>query len=82
MYFANLTINGPVKYRNVVGSIGVLGAIDNHMLIGMAKCTACDENGLAMFVLTVRGKELPGLWVIIDREFRPVQRERPQSPSW
>ena len=72
MYYANLTINGPVKYRNVVGPIGVLGAIDNHSLIGMARCTTWDDNGLAVFVLTVHGEELPGRWVIIDRQFHQL----------
>jgi hypothetical protein len=72
MYYANLSVNGPVKYRRVIGSIGVLAEPDNHMLIGMVKCTTMDENGLAVFVLKVRGKELPGRWVIIDRQFKPA----------
>ena len=71
-YYANLSVNGPVKYRRVIGSIAVLEAPNNHSPIGMAKCTTWDENGLAVFVLTVHGKELPGRWVIIDREFKPA----------
>jgi hypothetical protein len=73
VYYANLTVNGPVEYRRVIGSIAVLEAPDNHSSIGVAKCTTCDDNGLAVFVLTVRGHELPGRWVIIDREFRAAQ---------
>jgi hypothetical protein len=73
MYYANLSVNGPVTYRRVIGSIAVLEAPDNHLLVGKASCQGWDENGLAVFVLTVRGNALPGFWVIIDREFRPVQ---------
>jgi hypothetical protein len=35
-YFANININGAVKYRDVPGSIGILEAPDNFMSIGMA----------------------------------------------
>jgi hypothetical protein len=28
---------------------------------------------VALWKLTVRDVELPGLWVVIDREFRPAQ---------
>jgi hypothetical protein len=40
------------------------------MPIGMANCRTHDESGLAVFKLTVRGKKVPGLWIIVDREFR------------
>jgi hypothetical protein len=30
------------------------------------------ENSLAVWSLTIGGQPIPGRWVIIDREFRPV----------
>jgi hypothetical protein len=72
-YFANIgNAKGSVKYRDVIGAIGVLESRDNHMPIGMAFCKTWDENGLAVWVLTIGGREIPGRWVIIDREFKPI----------
>jgi hypothetical protein len=75
MYFTNVgPVKGPVKYRALpTSSIGVLEALDNHMPIGEASCRTWNEQGLAVWTLRVHGKELPGRWVIIDREFRPAQ---------
>jgi hypothetical protein len=71
LYFANVgPKTGPVKYRDLpTGSIGVLESRDNHMPIGQAMCRTWDEQGRGVWVLTIRGHELPGRWVIIDREF-------------
>jgi hypothetical protein len=72
-YFANDgSTKGPVRYRDVIGAAGVLEAPDNHMPIGMATCKTWNENGLAVWVLTIGGHEIPGRWVIIDREFKPL----------
>jgi hypothetical protein len=37
MYHTDHFGKGPVKYRDVIGSIGVLESPDNHMPIGIAK---------------------------------------------
>jgi hypothetical protein len=71
MYYTNAFRKGPVKYRDVVGSIGVLEAPDNHMPIGIANCLTHDENGIAIWELTVTGDKLSGRWIIVDGEFRP-----------
>jgi hypothetical protein len=62
MYFAKLSIKGPVKYRDadVAGSIGVLEAPDNPMPISMASCKTWDERGLAVWELTIGGQQLEG----------------------
>jgi hypothetical protein len=39
------------------------------MPIGEATCRAWDENGLAVWTLRIGKKEIPGRWVIRDREF-------------
>ena len=71
-YFANIKQRGPMKYRDVPGSIGVLESMDNPMPIGQANCMTWDENGLAVWELSIAGQPIEGRWVIIDREFRPV----------
>jgi hypothetical protein len=73
VYYANVgPVKGPVKYRSVPSSIGVLEAPDNHMPIGQAMCLAWDAQGLAVWELIVGGQPLEGRWVIIDREFKPA----------
>jgi hypothetical protein len=74
MYYVNVgPVKGPVLHRSVPSAIGVLESPDNHMPIGMAMCRTWNENGLAVWTLTVHGNELPGRWVTIDREFIQVQ---------
>jgi hypothetical protein len=73
MYYSDHFGKGPVKYRDVIGSIGVLESPDNHMPIGIAFCRTWDENGLAVWELTVREEKLAGQWIIVDGEFRRVE---------
>jgi hypothetical protein len=75
-YHANIIPRGPIRYRDVPGSIGVLEAPDQFMPIGQAHCKTWDENGLGVWVLTIGGQVIPGRWVIIDREFRPATEHR------
>jgi hypothetical protein len=49
MYYTDHFSKGPVRYPNVIGSIGVLESSDNHMPIGVANCRTWDENGLAIW---------------------------------
>ncbi len=73
MYYAHVSEKGPVKYGQVPGSIGVLEAPDKPMPIGEAHCLTWDEKGLAVWTLRIGKEEIPGRWVIVDREFRPVE---------
>ena len=73
-YFAHISAAGPVRYRQVPGAIGVLDDPKNSMPIGMAMCKGWDRDGLAVWRLTVRGADVPGRWIIVDREFQPVER--------
>jgi hypothetical protein len=72
-YFAHVNVAGPVRYGQLPGSIGVLDSPDRPMPIGMANCTGWDPAGLAVWRLTVDGDDVPGRWVIVDCEFRPVE---------
>jgi hypothetical protein len=71
-YFARIKQTGALNYRDVLGSIGVLDSLDNRVPVGEAHWKTWDENGLAVWVLRVRGHPIEGRWVIVDREFTPV----------
>ncbi|MGO9597322.1 MAG: hypothetical protein ACLP7Q_04810 [Isosphaeraceae bacterium] len=51
----------------------VLEALDKPMPIGEAHCSTWNKNGLAVWTLRIGKQEIPGRWVIVDREFRPMQ---------
>ncbi len=72
-YFAHISHKGKIKYGEVPGSIGVLEGPDKPMPIGEALCRTWDENGLAVWTLRIGKEEIPGRWVIVDREFRLMQ---------
>jgi len=72
-YFAHISQKGPVRYGDVPGSIGVLEAPAKPMPIGEAHCLTWDEKGLAVWTLRIGKEEIPGRWVIVDREFKPVE---------
>jgi hypothetical protein len=63
---------GQVKYGDVPSAIGVLEALDRFMPIGEATCRTWDENGLGVWTLPIGKEEIPGRWVIVDREFKPA----------
>ncbi len=69
-YFAHISAAGPIRYGQVPGSIGVLEALDKFMPIGEASCRTHDENGLAVWTLRISKEEIPGRWIIVDREFK------------
>lgn len=68
-----------MRYGQVPGSTGVLEALDRFMPIGEASCRTHDGNRLAVWTLRIGKAEIPGRWVIIDREFRAAECENPQS---
>ena len=73
-YFTNAgPTRGPLRYGSAPGAIGVLEALDKPMPIGMALSVGWDDQRRAVWTLSVHGADLPGRWVVVDREFRPVQ---------
>jgi hypothetical protein len=69
MYFAHIALSGIVKYGELPGSIVVHKEPDKPTPIGVASCRGRDGRGVAWWVLTVHGNELPWLWVISDKIF-------------
>jgi hypothetical protein len=43
------------------------------MPIGEAHCLTWNEKVLAVWTLRIGKQEIPGRWVIVDREFMPAQ---------
>ena len=73
-YFANTgPARGPYLWKDANAAIGVLKARDKLMPIGMATSTGPDGAGLALWRLTIGGVEQPGLWRVVDREFRSAE---------
>jgi hypothetical protein len=75
---------GPLLSGAAPGAIGVLEDLDQPIPIGMALAVGRDAAGLAVWTLTVHSDELPGRWLVIDREFRPAtdpDRDRPGRPD-
>jgi hypothetical protein len=73
-YFANIGPRlGPIMGRHRLVSIGVLQAPDDRAPIGMALAIGRDDDDVEVWELTVRGVELHGRWVVVDREFRPAR---------
>jgi hypothetical protein len=72
-YFAHISVAGPVKYDTVPGSIGVLAGPDQFMPIGQAHCLTWNATGLAVWKIFIGKQELPGRWIIVDREFQPAR---------
>jgi hypothetical protein len=59
---------GTIRYGQIPGAIGVLDAPDQPMPIGMASRIGRTEGGLAVWQLAIHGADVPGRWVIVDRE--------------
>jgi hypothetical protein len=72
-YYTNVgPRSGPLLSRAGYCAIGVLPFRESPTLIGVALAVGQDEDGLALWRLTIDTIELPVLYVVIDREFRPV----------
>ena len=73
-YYANCgPFCGPLVHGIWPDAISVLEALDKSMPIGMALCVGRDAAGYALWELVVHDRDVPGRWVVIDREFRPAQ---------
>lgn len=72
-YFTNIGPKpGPILHRHRQDAIGVLESRENNSPIGMALGTGWDREGRSLYRLIVHGAEVPGRWVVVDREFRPA----------
>jgi hypothetical protein len=73
-YYANLgPLSGPLLCSAGYFAIKVLQARKIHTPVGEALVAGHDQNGLALWRLTIDSIDLPGLYVVVDREFRPAE---------
>ena len=68
-YFADIVEPGTIRYGQFCCAIGVLDSPDNRILVGSAFDHARTSSGIAVWRLHVRGVEVPGRWIVRDREF-------------
>jgi hypothetical protein len=72
-YYTNVgPEQGPCLARGVPMIIDVLASPADPAPIGMALSTTPYGIVVTRWRLTIHDVELPGLWVVIDREFRPA----------
>ena len=73
MYFSDVgPRTGPFLRRTVNGKvISVIGSRAPGTSIGRARPCGWDVEVAQLWKLTVNGAELPGRWIVINREFRP-----------
>jgi hypothetical protein len=71
-YFAHISQRGPIKYGSVPSAIGVLESPDKFMPIGEATCRTWDDQGKAVWTLRIGKDGIPGRWVIVDRQLKPL----------
>jgi hypothetical protein len=62
--------SGPLQYRDASDVSCVLKSLDGDVPAGMAKKVGWDVNRVAVWRLTVAEAELPGSWIVVDRQFR------------
>jgi hypothetical protein len=72
-YYTNVgPLSGPLLAGAGYFAIGVLSDPQTRTPIGTALVTGQDRHGRALWRLAIDQVELPGLWIVVDREFRPA----------
>jgi hypothetical protein len=74
-YYANFgPASGPLRSAAGFYAIGVLPTRGARTPIGTALADGQDRDGRALWKLTIDTIELPGLYLVVDRQFRPAHR--------
>jgi hypothetical protein len=66
--------SGAIRWRRPYRAISMTAGPDDPWPIGRAMPDSRDDDGCTLWRLTIHRRELPGLWRVIDRLFRPVKR--------
>ena len=64
--------SGVLLYNAALGAIAVLEFHDGTEPIGVATCVGVNVKGQALWTLHVHEDDVPGRWIVVDREFVPV----------
>ncbi len=62
--------HGALLCRDVVGTINVLEAVDPSSPVGTAFCIGANRAGVAIWRLSIQGRDVPGAHVVLHRSFR------------
>lgn len=62
--------HGALLRRDVAGTIDVLEARGEATPVGTAFCIGANPAGVALWRLSIRGRDLPGACVVLHRSFR------------
>ena len=62
--------HGALFRRDVAGTIDVLEALGEATLVGTAFCIGANPAGVALWRLSIRGRDRPGACVVLHRSFR------------
>jgi hypothetical protein len=75
IYFAgdDAPSSSPIRHRDAPQALAVLDAHRGGAIVGSAALVGRDGADTALYRLTVRGVELPGLMIVAGRRFRPAQ---------
>jgi hypothetical protein len=69
-YYASIgPRRGPLIYNEALIALRVTKTWRGRGTIGATLCVGRDETGVALWELSVGKVEVPGRWVVIDREF-------------
>jgi hypothetical protein len=72
-YYTNIgPRSGPILRSDGYGKIAVRAAPDDRTAIGTASPIGSTEGGVAIWQLAVGGAKIPGIWIVLGREFRPL----------
>jgi hypothetical protein len=63
---------GLLMFEDSMRRIEVLEGFDNDSPVGTASRIGSDPAGLAVWRLSVRGAQLAGRWIVVDRRFVPA----------
>jgi hypothetical protein len=75
-YFTFDSRSGPVRYGAIHWRIGVDASPAYPDRIGDASEVGITPTGLALWRLRIQGDDVPGLWVVIDGRFVPVEEAK------
>jgi hypothetical protein len=73
--------SGPIRWEHHLDALGVLESPNDHALIGVAPAFAMDEDRRSLWRLTVYGAKVPGVFIVVDREFVPAREGGRQDAS-
>jgi hypothetical protein len=63
-------LTGSLRYSEAPAANGVLASRANPLPVGLAPLVGWDDDGVALWRLSICGAMVPGLCVVVDREFR------------